>query len=51
MVNIIAILDAPQLLYIVLDYLNIAFSVVFMFEAILKIIAFTPLFYFKGRWN
>ncbi|CAF4156692.1 unnamed protein product, partial [Rotaria magnacalcarata] len=38
-------------LNIVLDYCNYVFTVVFIIEAISKIIALGPLRYLKDRWN
>uniref|UniRef100_A0A8C6NJK7 Voltage-dependent P/Q-type calcium channel subunit alpha-1A n=1 Tax=Nothobranchius furzeri TaxID=105023 RepID=A0A8C6NJK7_NOTFU len=35
----------------VLKYLNIVFSIFFFMESILKIIAFSPLNYFRDAWN
>ncbi|CAM4831211.1 unnamed protein product [Rotaria magnacalcarata] len=41
----------PPALNIVLDYCNYVFTVVFIIEAISKIIALGPLRYLKDRWN
>ncbi|CAF3665036.1 unnamed protein product, partial [Rotaria sp. Silwood1] len=41
----------PPILDRVLDYCNYVFTVVFIIESILKIIALGPLRYFKDKWN
>ncbi|CAF0857896.1 unnamed protein product [Rotaria sordida] len=41
----------PPVFEIALDYCNYIFTIVFIIEAILKIIALGPLNYFKDKWN